>query len=218
MICWDSVDTVLLDMDGTLLDLNYDNTLWNQLVPMRYSEAMSIPLEAARDYLFQHMIDRRGQLVFYCLDYWAEFTGLDIVGLHRELTELIRYRPYAEEFLVWLRRRGKRALLVTNAHRDSLKVKDAHSDVTSKLDADVSCHDYGAPKESAAFWSELMARHPYEPERTLLIDDNHAVLAAAGEFGIRHLLTVVQPDSGRPPRDGLGYSAFNDFREILPDE
>ena len=118
----------------------------------------------------------------------------------------------------WLRARGKRALLVTNAHRESLGVKDAHSDVTSKLDADVSCHDYGAPKESPVFWAELMARHPYEPERTLLIDDNDDVLTAAGEFGIRHLLTVAQPDSGRPPRQGLGFPAFNDFREILPDE
>ncbi|HEY5679936.1 MAG TPA: GMP/IMP nucleotidase [Pseudomonadales bacterium] len=218
MICWDSVDTVLLDMDGTLLDLNYDNTLWNQLVPMRYSEAKSIPVEAARELLFARMLDTRGQLDFYCLDHWAEFTGLDIVGLHRELTDLIRYRPYAQEFLVWLRARGKRSLLVTNAHRESLKVKDAHSDVTSKLDADVSCHDYGEPKESPAFWAELMARHPYEPARTLLIDDNDAVLTAAREFGIGHLLTVAQPDSGRPPREGLGYPAFTDFREILPDE
>ena len=218
MICWDSVDTVLLDMDGTLLDLNYDNTLWNQLVPMRYSEAKSIPVEAARELLFARMLDTRGQLDFYCLDHWAEFTGLDIVGLHRELTDLIRYRPYAQEFLVWLRARGKRSLLVTNAHRESLKVKDAHSDVTSKLDADVSCHDYGEPKESPAFWAELMARHPYEPARTLLIDDNDAVLTAAREFGIGHLITVAQPDSGRPPREGLGYPAFTDFREILPDE
>jgi putative hydrolase of the HAD superfamily len=205
-------------MDRTLLDLNYDNTLWNQLVAMRYSEAKSIPVEAARELLFARMLDTRGQLDFYCLDHWAEFTGLDIVGLHRELTDLIRYRPYAQEFLVWLRARGKRSLLVTNAHRESLKVKDAHSDVTSKLDADVSCHDYGEPKESPAFWAELMARHPYEPARTLLIDDNDAVLTAAREFGIGHLLTVAQPDSGRPPREGLGYPAFTDFREILPDE
>ena len=37
MIDWDRIDTVLLDMDGTLLDLHYDNTLWNELLPARYS-------------------------------------------------------------------------------------------------------------------------------------------------------------------------------------
>jgi putative hydrolase of the HAD superfamily len=218
MVSWDLVDTVLLDMDGTLLDLHYDNTLWNHLVPARYSEAHDVSLEAARSHLFEHMSAIRGQVTFYCLDYWAEFTGLDIVALHHELTGLIRYRPYAEEFLAWLRLRDKRAVLVTNAHRDSLFVKNAHSDVTGKLDADVSCHDYGAPKEAAAFWAQLMTEEPYDPERTLLIDDNDSVLGAARDFGIRHLLTVSQPDSNRPPRGDLNYPAFNDFREILPDE
>jgi HAD superfamily hydrolase (TIGR01509 family) len=217
MVSWDRVDTVLLDMDGTLLDLHYDNTLWNHLVPARYSEAHGMPLNVARSRLLEHMVAIRGQVDFYCLDYWAEFTGLDIVGLHYELTELISYRPYAEEFLGWLRAHDKRGVLVTNAHRDSLTVKNAHSDVIDKLDADVSSHDYGAPKEAPAFWQHLLEAQPYDPARTLLIDDNDSVLNAAREFGIRHLLTVSQPDSNRPPREALNYPAFNDFREILPD-
>lgn len=218
MIRWDRVDTVLLDMDGTLLDLHYDNTLWNHLVPARYSEAHDLPLEDARSTLLEHMHAIRGQVSFYCLDYWAEFTGLDIVGLHHELTALISYRPYAEEFLDWLRSNDKRALLVTNAHRDSLVVKNSRCDVISKLDADVSSHDYGATKETASFWERLRAEHPYDPQRTLLIDDNDNVLTAARDFGIQTLLTVTQPDSNRPPRAGLNFPAFNDFREILPRE
>ena len=218
MVNWDRVDTVLLDMDGTLLDLHYDNTLWNQLLPARYSKVRNLSLENARTHLFEHMSAIRGRVIFYCLDYWAEFTGLDILALHHELVELISYRPHADEFLRWLQKRGQKALLVTNAHRDSLKVKNAHADVTSRLHANVSCHDYGAPKEDAAFWMRLMKEQPYDPDRTLLIDDNVNVLDAARDFGIRHLLTVSQPDSSRPPREGLKYPAFNDFHEIRPDE
>ncbi|MDH3916294.1 MAG: haloacid dehalogenase, partial [Chromatiales bacterium] len=33
---WSTVDTVLLDMDGTLLDLRFDNYFWQELVPSRY--------------------------------------------------------------------------------------------------------------------------------------------------------------------------------------
>ena len=51
MINWDDVDTVLLDMDGTLLDLRYDNMLWNTLLPQRFSESRSMPLDAARAFL-----------------------------------------------------------------------------------------------------------------------------------------------------------------------
>ncbi len=216
MIDWDLIDTVLLDMDGTLLDLYYDNTLWNQLLPTRYGEVHDLPVEAARSHLFSHMHQHHGTLRFYCLDHWSEFTGLDIVAMHHELTDLIRYRPSAELFLDWLRERGKRTLLATNAHRDSLHVKNMHSGVVERLDGDVSCHDYGAPKESPEFWAALMAEHPFDPERTLFIDDNEPVLNAAAAFGVRHLLTVSQPDSGRPLRGGLNYPAFNDFRELLP--
>jgi putative hydrolase of the HAD superfamily len=215
MISWQSIDTVLLDMDGTLLDLNYDNTLWNSVLPQRYSETHQISLEAAREHLFAHMASRRGELEFYCLDYWAEFTGLDVVALHHELVELIAYRPHAEAFLAHVEIIERRALLVTNAHRDSLAVKDRHSGLASRLHGVVSCHDYGAPKESRKFWEALMAEHPFDPKRTLLIDDNAAVLESAANFGIAHVLTIDQPDSRRDPREDLDYPAVRDFRDLI---
>ena len=203
-------------MDGTLLDLQYDNTLWTGLLPERFSELRSISLEEARTHLFSHMQKHKGTLSYYCLDYWADFTGMDIIALHHELAPLVCYRPSADVFLNWLPTAGKRGLLVTNAHRDSLNVKIAQCDVTSHLEATVSCHDYGTPKETARFWQQLMDNHPYDPTRTLLIDDNVNILETAEKFGIRHLVTISQPDSTRPVRSELTYPSFNDFNEIFP--
>lgn len=215
MISWDAIDTVLLDMDGTLLDLAYDNALWTRLLPERFSETHDWPLDTATSHLFTHMDERKGQLEFYCLDYWAEFTGLDIVALHHELAALIRFRPNAREFLVHLACLERRSVLVTNAHRASLAVKNRHTDLEPLLDAVVSCHDYGAPKESELFWQTLMREHPFDPERTLLIDDNAAVLDSAERFGIAHVLTVAQPDSQRPRRDDLRHRALEDFADLM---
>ena len=215
MICWDAIDTVLLDMDGTLLDLAYDNELWTRLLPERFSQVQEVSLDEARAHLFEHMEEHKGRLHFYCLDYWAEFTGLDIISLHHELAHLIVYRPWAREFLDHLRSLEQRTLLVTNAHRDSLAVKDEQADLSGRLDAVISCHDYGTPKETGEFWHRLLTEHPFDPARTLLIDDNATVLDAAGGFGIAHLLTIAQPDSQRPPRTASRHPAVQDFRQLI---
>ena len=184
-------------MDGTLLDLHYDNHLWNTLLPTRYAEAQDLTDAAAREVLFSYMQQVRGTLQFYCLDHWADFAQLDMRELHLARTDLISYRPGALEFLAALQQSSINTLLVTNAHRLSLEVKNSVSGITSRVDHAISCHDYGAPKEAQAFWQQLQAEHPFDPKRTLFIDDNHDVLASAAEFGVSHLRTIDYPDSQR---------------------
>lgn len=216
MIDWTRIDTVLLDMDGTLLDLNFDNVLWTQRLPHRYAEHHGVDHDEARDALFAHMHEKRNTLEFYCIDYWTTHTRLDIVGLHHELSHLIRWRGHAETFIRRVTTSGRRAVLVTNAHRKSLAVKNAATDLTTTLDKSISAHDYCAPKEAPEFWEQLRSEEPFDPERTLFIDDNAAVLEAAHEYGVSQLVTVSQPDSARPPRSDLDYVAFNQFDEIMP--
>ena len=170
----------------------------------------------ARATLERHFVETRHTIEHYCLDYWARFTQLDMVSLHRELAHLIRYRPHAEVFLDRLKATGRRAVLVTNAHRGSLAIKDELTGLTGRLDHAVSSHDFRAPKESAEFWIRLNDALPFDSSRTVLIDDNAAVLSAAEHHGISQLITVSQPDSGRPPRGDLAHVAFNGFDEIMP--
>jgi putative hydrolase of the HAD superfamily len=213
---WTTIDTVLLDMDGTLLDLRYDNCLWNDLLPDRWAAVRGIDPQEARRRLLEQMRAIRSTIEFYSVDYWSTFTGLDLRALHEEPAALLGWRPGASAFLDRLGERGLRRVLVTNAHRTSLEVKDAHTGIAARLDAVVSSHDYGAPKEDAGFWRRLGQCEPFDPRRTLLIDDNAEVLAAAARHGIAHLLTVEQPDSGRNRREQLAWPAFNDFAEIMP--
>src|SRR5262249_13943662 len=148
------------------------------------------------------------RLEFYCLDYWARYTQLDIVALHDELAHLIRYRPHAESFLAALARNGKRLVLVTNAHPLSLDIKDKMTGIVARLHRAVSSHRFAVPKERSEFWSRLADLEPFDPARTLLIDDNGDVLDSAAAHGIAHLRTIVQPDSARPPRTTLRHPAI----------
>ncbi|ROR98881.1 putative hydrolase of the HAD superfamily [Sinobacterium caligoides] len=213
---WRDIDTVLLDMDGTLLDLHFDNFFWLHHLPRRYSEINDISIELASQRLNDRYEEIRGSLDWYCLDYWREQLQLDIVALKREIFHLIAVRPHVEAFLAALQTQGKQVILVTNAHRDSLELKMEKIDLRPWFNALVVSHDYRQPKESQAFWQQLQAEHSFDAERTLFVDDTEAILASAERFGIGHLLTLSQPDSQAALRQGLRYPQIHHFDEIMP--
>jgi putative hydrolase of the HAD superfamily len=203
-------------MDGTLLDLHYDNRVWNELVPAAFAQLRELSLAAAKEQLLDHMRRIHGSIEFYSFDYWCAYTGLDLVAVHKQATTLITYRPGALEFLRWLKRSGRKTIIATNAHRDSLMVKEAHSGICKEVDAVVSSHDYAAPKESRQFWQRLGEAFHFQPQCSLFIDDNEPVLDSAASYGISHLRCVSRPDSRRPARAGLRYPCLDHFKEICP--
>ena len=42
---WNSIETFFLDMDGTLLDLAYDNYFWHEHIPALYSKKNGITIQ-----------------------------------------------------------------------------------------------------------------------------------------------------------------------------
>jgi putative hydrolase of the HAD superfamily len=217
VINWNDIDTVLFDMDGTLLDLHYDNFFWHEYLPGKWGELNGIDPQRAKAKLGPRLMARQGTLSWYCLDYWSAELGLDILALKGEIEHLIQLRPQAEDLLRHVGRLGKRRLLVTNAHQKLLDVKLARTGIGAHFDAVVSAHALGAPKEERAFWSALRTLHPFEPDRTLLLDDNPQVLRAAVDFGLRHVLAIQQPDSRSPPRSGLEFPSIGSFAALLPE-
>tara|TARA_B100000029_G_scaffold508827_1_gene596614 strand:+ start:213 stop:878 length:666 start_codon:yes stop_codon:yes gene_type:complete len=216
-INWNEIDTVLLDMDGTVLDLNFDNTLWTQLLPKRYSQANTISLDKAKNLLFTKMDELQGTLDFYRLDYWESLTKLNICSLHEELSSLIQYRPNANLFIESIRNIEKQVMLVTNADPKSIEIKDKYSKIKSKFHSHISSHHYGFPKENIRFWKMFYERANIEPNRTLLIDDNSKVLETAAEIGIKYAVEIAQPDSTQKTDKKITPSALNNFLEIMPD-
>ena len=210
------VDTVLLDMDGTLLDLHFDNHFWQTHMPQRYAESRGLSREAARDDLMSRYHARAGTLDWYSVDYWATELELDIMQLKEEVSHLIAVHPAVVDFLALLRRLDKRVVMATNAHHKSLTLKMAKTGLDPHFDAFVSAHETGFAKEQRGFWERLQAIEPFDPARTLLVDDSLPVLDAAREYGIKHLLAVRTPDTKLPSKDTRDYPAINSFAELLP--
>lgn len=198
---WPQVDVVLLDMDGTLLDLRFDNHFWLEAVPQRYAERRGLSLERANEILVPLFAAKRGTLDWYCTDYWSRELGIDIPAFKEELREHVKFLPGAQDFLRTLQVSGLRAVLVTNAHHDALRVKAAQTGLLDYLDGAISSHRYGAPKEHPAFWSKVEAELGFDRRRTLFVDDSLPVLRAARDHGIEHIVAVAHPDSTQTQAD-----------------
>jgi len=200
MIDWHTIDAVLFDMDGTLLDLHYDNYFWNCHLPQHYAALHQLPVAEAVDLLLTKIRAQRGTLNFYCIDYWSEQLQLDIVALKREVVQRIGFLPHATDLLAALAAMPVSCVIVTNAHRKTLDIKQSVVDISGRVDRIYSAHDFGFAKEQREFWPRFAATHSFSPQRTLLVDDNAAVLDTAAAYGIRHCVLPLNPDSQITPR------------------
>ncbi|MDX1519440.1 MAG: GMP/IMP nucleotidase [Gammaproteobacteria bacterium] len=216
MIDWNVIDTVLLDMDGTLLDLHFDNHFWHEHLPLHWSRRKGIGLEQAKQELGPWIKKHEGTLNWYCLDFWSRELDLNIMEIKHEIRDMIRIRHDTELFLEFLKGANKQVVMVTNAHRDLIRMKFEQTDIGRFFDQVFCSHDFGVPKEDEAFWHRLNNEYPFERERSVLVDDNLKVLQSARDYGIGHLVSIIQPDSNKPPRQISGFQAIDRFSEIMP--
>ena len=217
MITWNAIHTVFLDMDGTLLDLHYDNHFWLHHVPRRYAEKHGLSLETSQQALRVRYEKVAGTIQWYCMDYWSNELGLDIEQLKQEVAHLIAVHPHVTSFLKQTRSAGKRVVLVTNAHHKSLALKMSKTRLDPYFDAMICAHALGMPKEHPDFWAALQTREAFNPRHTLLIDDSLPVLRSAHNYGIAHLLAIYQPDTKQARKDVGEFTAIESFEQILPD-
>jgi putative hydrolase of the HAD superfamily len=212
---WRDIDTVLLDLDGTLLDQAYDNHIWRDLVPQRFAIANSMELHAAYAEIARLFAARSGTIDWYSIDYWTRTLGIDVGALHREVRSHVAWLPGAQEFLARLRAAGKRTVLLTNSHPVALAVKHEQTGVLDLLDASATSHDFGHPKEDARFWTAARERFGFDPGRALFADDNAKMLEAARIAGVRWVYGVRHWDTKGSRREHVEHHAVDAVLELL---
>ena len=212
---WDSIDTVLLDMDGTLLDLNFDFYFWTEHLPQKYSQIHNANINEVTDYIAHRLAEKQGQLEWYCTDYWSQQFQLNIIAAQTEIKHLISERAQVIEFLKTLGAMKKKRILITNSDRPSIALKFSNCALEPLLDQVISSHDYQAAKEQQQFWQQLQTDIDFNPQTALFIDDSEAVLDSAQQFGIKQLLSIKQPISTQLRELDSKYPMVENFLPLL---
>jgi putative hydrolase of the HAD superfamily len=213
---WESITHVLLDMDGTVLDLAFDSFLWGHEVPRRYAAKHGLSEEAARAELMPHFRGHAHTLRWYDTGFWSALTGLDMAAMHEEFRTRITIHPGSIAFLEAVKASGRKLYLTTNAFPDSVRPKLAQTGIGRYFDAVISSADLGACKEEQAYWERLMLRHPFAPATSLFADDSLPVLKSARHFGIAQPFGMHHPDSSQEPRPFTDFPSVARLDELLP--
>lgn len=212
---WDAVDTVLLDMDGTLLDLHFDSYFWLQVIPGAYADSVGKTLAEVADGLRAVFERKRGTLDWYAIDFWTRELAMDVMALQRQNASRIAYLAGTVDFLRAIRAAGKRCMLVTNADRQTLALKHEHTGVGDWFEEVVSSHDFGKPKEHAGFWPEFVKKYDVMANRAVFFDDTVTVLDAAHRFGVGQVVAIAMPDSQAPRRPPTAHITIDGVRDLI---
>jgi putative hydrolase of the HAD superfamily len=215
-INWHDIDTVLLDMDGTLLDRHFDDHFWMEHVPARWAAHNGKDLEYARKHLYALFRSQENTLNWTDLDYWSDRLKLDIPLLKKEVEHLIAVHPFVVEFLLFLKHQRKTVWLVTNAHSKTLDLKMKKTMIGPYFDGIISAHQVGLPKEDPHFWHALQNFIPYAPERTMLGEDSEANLLTAADYAIKYLIFVGRHSSTATTLVSQRFTTIHYFNQLIP--
>ena len=209
------IQSVLLDMDGTLLDKYFDDYFWGHLLPERYADKHHMTFDKARDKLVKQFQAREGTLNRTDLDFWSGKLDLDVPALKEQIKHLIEVHPHVEDFLQMVKKQGKKLHLVTNAHYKSIDLKLQKTRIGKYFNSVLSSFDVGYPKESLKFWKQAEHFLGFHKNTTLFVDDSEEILKTARQYGIKYVVYKAKASSRIEPKKQKDFLSIFDFRELM---
>ena len=205
----DDRGTILVDVDGTLVDTNYFHAVawWRAFRDIGEDVAMSRihPLIGmGSDQLVSRLIGRDSK------------EASDAHARHYEpFKEEITAFPKAADLLTELARRGARVVLATSSDEEDLKrlreaigADDAIDDAVSKGDVDHS-------KPSPDIFEAALKRFDVDPARAIVIGDTPWDIKAAGKLGLDTVCVLTGGATREQLEEAGAVAVYEDVAELL---
>ncbi len=170
------IKVVSLDFAGTLIDKEYIDYFWLELIPEKYAEKYGLNVSEAKKLIYQEY-ERVGEdkIEWYLPKYWLEKFNLNLDV--RELLDIAisRVHPYPEVFRVIRELSSKyRIIITTNTTLEFIEVfLEKYSEINKYIFKVYSCvSHYGLVRKDRDFYLKLLQDLSVKPEEILHVGDH----------------------------------------------
>jgi HAD superfamily hydrolase (TIGR01549 family) len=150
---------VSLDMDGTITDTSFVDSVWLEGIPRLFAAKNSLSFEQAKkDVKTEYDKVGRERLEWYDLSYWINKFGLNVsprTVLH-DFEGRITMFPEVPRVLEKLKDKGFRLIIISNARREFVDLELEKTKITHYFEhVFSSTSDFGLIKNSARLYKKI---------------------------------------------------------------
>ena len=202
MVKLNSTTAILSDLDGVILNLDYDIKFWESWLPEHVASQSNQSLEETKAKIQAEIDTQRGTLNFYDLNYWDDLLNIDCMKVIKEQEEKCSYLEGSYEALQRLSTLKNPKHILTNGDPRLQEYKAEIQNFLEFFDSIFYSMHAGYPKERREFWA--LARHNLNLnfEDAIFIDDNFKVVTAAAKAGIKQVVWIT-PGKNRILQNGV---------------
>ena len=202
MVKLNSTTAILSDLDGVILNIDYDIKFWESWLPEYIASQSSLTEEEAKAEILSKIDLQRGTLNFYDLNYWDDLLNLDCIEIIKKKEEKCSYLEGSHEALRRLSTLKNPKHILTNGDPRVQEYKAQSQDFRGFFDSIFYSMRAGYPKEQKEFWA--LARHNLNLnfEDAMFIDDGFGVVTAAAKAGVRKVIWIT-PGKNRILQNGI---------------
>ena len=168
------VKVVSFDVDGTLVDYTFVNSVWFEEIPKLYAKERSVSFEKARSYV-KREYDKVGdeRLEWYDIKYW--FKVFNLKGNWRDVIEKCRsrVRVYPEVHEVLKSLRNFKLIIISNSPREFLDVELDEAGIRDYFHKTFSSiSDFGKIKKVGEIYLKVCKVLGILPQEMVHVGDN----------------------------------------------
>lgn len=170
------VKVISFDLDGTLFDNMFVDSVWLEEIPRLYSVEKGVSVEDARK-VVRREYDGVGKerLEWYDIHYWIRRFSLNVEAkeLLRNFEHRIKPYPEVPTVLEQLKQRGFTLVVVTNAGREFVELELEKAKMKDRFDRVFSStSDFGVVKKTVKLYQRVCSILGVSPQEMIHVGDD----------------------------------------------